>query len=750
MRSVYPVAPYPQNLIPKQGAFIIAADVVVLADLTNPEIKRLANDLAGKFFNIQGFKLRVQDLKDARPTQRFIVIDGYAPATLGPEGYQLSVQQERIVIRAGTPAGVFYALQTLYQLLPTELFLQRKVERSVVWNVAACEIEDRPAYSYRGLHLDVSRHFFTTDEVKRFIYLMAIHKFNHFHWHLTDDQGWRIEIKSYPKLTTVGSIRAETLIGRPGSNNKFDGQPHRGFYTQDDIRDIVRFAQEHHITIVPEIDVPGHCQAVLAAYPELGCTGQPMAVGNVWGVTNGVLCPTDETFQFLKDVFDEVADLFPGPYVHIGGDEVPAQPWLDSKLAHQKMDALGAPGDVHKLQAEFNRFLAQNLALKGKQIIGWDEILDGPLPNDAIIMSWRGTEGGLKAARMKHEAIMTPGSHCYFDHYQNDPLTAPLAIGGYTSVQKVYGFNPRLGIEPEAQSFILGGQANLWTEYIADFEHLTYMSYPRAIALSEALWTAKPMPDFAAFQKRMTIHTRRLEHMNIKFARDMFQSSLRTAPAQNNQPAYIEPEPTSLPGTIRFTTDGQDVSDKSPELSKWPITQADTLRFKRFEGQRVVSNAWQARYEPHLLAGLIPRMQPMPLNTYAHHSKLTDAVLLDYGTLGDQYVVWPDTFVSIVFDVQTISAPSATLTWVYRHEPGQGYVPPGRLTVYTSTDGMRFEQVSIYEADQKDRKNGLETIQLHVPKMARYIKIAADPLGSCPNCPKQLRWALSEIQLSAN
>jgi hexosaminidase len=350
-------------------------------------------------------------------------------------------------------------------------------------------VKDFPNFQWRGLHLDVSRHFFTVEEIKRFIDLMSYYKFNTFHWHLTDDQGWRIEIKKYPKLTEIGAWRDSTV------DNHYTTVPrtytkarYGGFYTQEQIKDVVAYAEAKYVTIVPEIEMPGHARAALAAYPEYSCTGKAQGVEGLWGIFDDIFCSKPASIQFLKDILDEVIPLFPGQYIHIGGDEAPKTRWHNCPKCQDIMKENHLK-DEHELQSYFIRQMDAYVTAKGKKIIGWDEILEGGLSPNAAVMSWRGFDGGLEAAKQGHYVVMTPGSHCYFDHYQGKGKDEPLAIGGYTSLEKVFTFNPiPPDLGPEVSSYILGGQANIWTEYIPAFSKVEYMAYPRAIALSQALW----------------------------------------------------------------------------------------------------------------------------------------------------------------------------------------------------------------------------------------------------------------------
>jgi hexosaminidase len=391
----------------------------------------------------------------------------------------------------------------------------------VAWAMPAVTIVDRPRFPWRGMHLDVSRHFMPKEFVKKYIDLLALHKMNSFHWHLTDDQGWRIEIKKYPRLTEVGAWRSQTLVGRVGRDSAtwvYDKKPHGGFYTQDDVREIVAYARERFVRVVPEIEMPGHSQAAIAAYPYLGNLGDTVTVWGAWGVTPYILNPSDTTIAFMQDVLTEVLGLFPSEFIHVGGDEAIKPQWQASPRAQARIKELGLK-DEHELQSWFITKMDTFLSAKGRRLIGWDEILEGGLAPNAVVMSWRGTAGGLAAARAGHDVVMTPGSHTYFDHYQSRNTTLePLAIGGFTPLDSAYAYEPvPAELEPQFVKHILGTQGQVWTEYIEGPKNVEFMAFPRAAALAEVLWTSKERKDFADFSGRLTQHLLRLQALDVNY-----------------------------------------------------------------------------------------------------------------------------------------------------------------------------------------------------------------------------------------
>jgi len=430
--------------------------------------------------------------------------------SLKPSHYRLKISNTGILVEGGDQAAIFYGIQTLLSHYDRDKHGFQPVE-----------IEDWPSYSWRGMHLDCSRHFFSIEEVKRYIDFMAMYKMNVFHWHLTDDQGWRAEIKAYPALTSKGAWRKETLIGRPSSNMEFDKKPYGGFYTQDQMKEVVAYAAKRHITVVPEIEMPGHALAALSAYPELSCTGGPFEVGTYWGVFDDVFCAGNEqTFQVLTQILDEIVSIFPSSYIHIGGDECPKTRWKSCSKCQLRMTQEGLK-DEHELQSYFIKRIEKHLNQKGRRVIGWDEILEGGLAPNAAVMSWRGTEGGIAASKAGHYVVMSPGSPCYFDHYQFENKEAqPLAIGGYNPLNKVYAFVPTpSSLNDTEAKYILGAQGNVWTEYMQSFEHVSYMAMPRMAALAEALWTPGEQKDYASFLKRLNNHQKELDRKQIRYAK---------------------------------------------------------------------------------------------------------------------------------------------------------------------------------------------------------------------------------------
>jgi len=503
------IIPKPVSAQIQSGSFTIDPLVVLVADTSDSPSTNFFNAYLQEIY---GFHLRVVR-EDQQPSSGYIRLynhpDKNPGIVPGPEGrYTLKVDPNSIVIRGDTHVGVFYGIQTLIQLLPLKPYVMLPTGPAVRtfdntgYKIPAVSIEDYPRFAYRGLMLDVGRHFFPVEFVKKYIDYIALHKMNYFHWHLTEDQGWRIEIKKYPRLTEVGAWRNGTIIGHhPGTGN--DSTPHGGFYTQEQIKEVVKYAADRYITILPEIELPGHSSAALTAYPYLGCTGGPYHVQQTWGVFRDVYCAgNDSVFQFLQDVLDEVLPLFPGKYIHIGGDECPKDSWKACPKCQRRIKENGLKNE-EGLQSYFVQRIEKYINSKGKQVIGWDEILEGGLAPNASVMSWRGEQGGIDAAKQNHDVVMTPGEYVYFDHaqLQNDDS---LTIGGYLPVNKVYQYEPvPKGLTPEEAKHIKGAQANLWTEYITNPRKIEYMIFPRLSALSEVLWSPKEARSWPDFERRL-------------------------------------------------------------------------------------------------------------------------------------------------------------------------------------------------------------------------------------------------------
>lgn len=517
-----PVVPFPSNVETTEGSFLLNAQTQIAYHFENKEEGRIAYYLGEKLRASTGFPFQFVNIEDTKGN--CISFNYIKDEQLGKEGYELTINPNNVMIEANGDAGFFYGVQTLLQILPPEIFSPTKVN-GVNWSLPCLHIRDYPKYKWRGMHFDVVRHFFPKEFIKTYLDILAMHKINIFHWHLTDDQGWRIEIKKYPKLTSIGAWRVDREYQdwthrdppKPGEKAAYGG-----YYTQEDIKEIVEYAKERFITIVPEIEMPAHSLAALASYPQFSCTGGPfnVAVGSYWPITNIFCAGNDSTFIFLQNVLDEVIKLFPGRYIHVGGDEANKTEWEKCPKCQARIKSEHLK-DEAELQSYFMKRIEKYLISKGKKLIGWDEILEGGLAPEATVMSWRGMNGGIEAARSGHDVVMTPTDYCYFDYYQGDPETEPPAIGGNLPLKKVYSFEPipEDSLTEEQYKHILGGQANLWTEYVPTPSHAEYMLLPRLAALAEDVWTPSELKNYKSFLFRVNELVKKYEALGWNYCK---------------------------------------------------------------------------------------------------------------------------------------------------------------------------------------------------------------------------------------
>ena len=656
-----------------------------------------------------------------------------------PEWYGLTVSPDAIDLYASTHEGLFRGTRTLVQLLE---------QGHTAGKLPCLWIADHPRSPWRGMHLDVCRHFFPVDFVKKYIDLIARYRMNTFHWHLTEDQGWRMEIKKYPRLTEVGAWRSGSQIG-PYAAQTFDTLRYGGYYTQEQIREVVSHAAARHITIVPEIEMPGHAMAALASYPHLGCTGGPYDVQRGWGVFDDVFCAgNDSVFTFLEDVLTEVMDLFPGETIHIGGDECPKTRWKSCPKCQARMQAEGLK-DEHELQSYFIRRIEKFVNAKGRKIIGWDEILEGGLAPNAAVMSWRGTEGGIAAAQAGHYAVMSPGSHCYFDHYQGDPANEPVAIGGYTTVQKVYSYEPiPTELKPTAHTYILGAQGNMWTEYILSPEHVEYMAVPRMLALAEVLWTPKELRDEADFIRRLEAQLPWLERLGVNYAKSMYQ--VRITPEQGKAQGSIDVKitgsRTDLP--IRYEIMEEFVDTKAAD----PRNDLLVRHADHYNGPLIIRNsctveAWMATDDPDRGWSTMPRSKrdfhfnlatarPITLSTPPHERfciggafTLVDGIRGSSRRVDNEWLAWKgDVTITVDLGLQKdithigIGALGDTHSWIHL---------PKEVVVSASNDGRSFREVG--RTAPQARASGKVDLGIDVKISARHVRIHVRSAGAIPD-----------------
>ena len=578
----YAIVPAPRHLVSRVGEFRLDPRTRILVpDTTSPLLRPLADLLAAPLRAASGLPLPILAGTPDQATNAIVLrLDSSATSpNAGQESYRLTVDERSATIAATSAAGILYGIETLQQLLPPTLAtgirstspwstsVRSEVNlagsRPEQWRIPAVEIEDSPRFRYRGILLDVARYYFEPAFLKKLVDMMALYKFNALQLHLTDDQGWRIEIKKYPRLTQIGAWRKESMVVQDGTPYVGDGKPHGGFYTQEQIRDLVGYAEARHVTIVPEIEMPGHAGAALAAYPELSCTGGPFEVSTRWGVHEDIFCPSEQTFSFLENVLTEVMQLFPSEYIHVGGDEVPKARWKASPIAQEIIRREGLKSE-EELQSYFIKRIERFLHAHGRKLVGWDEILEGGIAPEATVMSWRGIEGGITAAKQGHDVIMSPTDYAYLDQYQGDPKTEPLAIGGFLPLDSVYAWEPvPNALTPEQSAHILGAQGNLWTEHVPTAAHAEYMLFPRMFAMSEVFWSPKDARDWDSFARRLPAQFERLDALgaNYRVPDPLGLAADRRVLGDRTRVSMSSFIPGSV---IRYTTDGSDPTASSP------------------------------------------------------------------------------------------------------------------------------------------------------------------------------------------
>lgn len=705
--NTYSIIPIPAELTPNTGNFKIDRETKILLESDDLGLKMAAQHLASL--------LGVDTEQGAASTGAIhFQLD---PNIENKEGYQLSITPSEIKIRSKSGEGAFYAVQTLMQLMPPE------GENSIF--VPCAEISDAPRYGYRGMHLDVGRHFYPVDFIKKYIDLLAMYKFNRFHWHLTEDQGWRIEIKKYPKLQEIAACRKETLIGHYSDQpHQFDGKEYCGYYTQDEVREVVEYAAERFITVIPEIEMPGHAQAAIAAYPELGCTGKQIETATKWGIFEDVFCPNEATFEFLENVLLEVFDLFPSEYIHIGGDECPKAQWKESALC-QKIIRENNLEDEHGLQSYFIQRMEKFINSHHRKIIGWDEILEGGLAPNATVMSWRGTEGGIKAAKEGHDVIMTPTSHCYFDYYQSDSPDEPLAIGGYLPIEKVYSYEPTPAeLSPGEAKHILGAQGNLWSEYLPQSSLVEYMVFPRALAMAELTWSPKNKRDFAEFTQRLIPHISRLEQMDVNVANKIFDIKTSVL-SGDGEGTRIELSPKIEGVDLRYTLDGSAPTADSPIFSEAiPIEKNKQFRAQSFQGEAAVGRPAKLDFNHHLASGKSIVLTDQPAEKYSGNGNgsVVNGIMGSSERYGDaEWLGFDGKDFEAVIDLGE-KQKLTTASFRFFNGKGQWIYPPKFVSVALSDDGENFYEIALQEVGDSDEK----IVPISVPLKeaeGRFLKI---------------------------
>ena len=707
------ITPEPAMTKINQGVFVLTNQTVIINDSKTENSKKYLADYLLKFYKIDLFTSNEKSKKGN--TIEFQLDDTYGNINQ----YELSITDKKITIK-GNAEGIFNGVQTLIQLIPIN---QKDLQ------IQALDINDAPRFSYRGMHLDVGRHFFTVDFIKKYIDFLALYKFNTLHWHLTEDQGWRIEIKKYPLLTQTGSCRNQTLIG-PYGTGLYDEKKYCGYYTQEQIKEIVKYAAARYINIIPEIEMPGHSMAALTSYPFLGCTKGPYKVMETWGVSDDVLCAgNDSSFTFLENVLDEVMQLFPSKLIHIGGDECPKERWQHCALCQKRMKENNLKNE-HELQSYFISRIEKYLNSKGRNIIGWDEILEGGLAPNATVMSWRGEDGGIAAAKSKHNAIMTPGTPVYFDHAQSKNEDS-LTIGGYNSLKMVYDFEPVPNIlSNEEAKYILGGQANMWTEYMDNEKKVEYMLFPRMSALAEVLWSPKSIRNWAHFETKIPGIFEKYDFWNINFSRAYYdiQPTITTDEYKGIKWNLTSNYPD---GAIYVNSQNSKVETEYNS----PIPVSSTGKYKAIiknkKGEYLGSWMTQEFHINKASGRKIEIVNP-PSNSYAVGGIITlvDGIQNTKGmSKSSQFLGFSGTDLNVTIDLgEIVSIDSVKLhafeqnvSWIYR---------PSQVSIFESKNEVDYELSAVLS--EPEGKSNL-IYKMTKPSKSRFLKIVAQNFGNIPS-----------------
>lgn len=733
------IVPYPNEVKIQCGTFEASgADFHISEDIDDASAKVIEN-LAERLEVVSGHKNIMT--KEKSGSGFIFTFNSEIPS----EAYSIKIDRKRVEVSASALNGFNYAIQTIKQMLPVEIYGDA-VAADADWTLPCCEINDAPRFSYRGMHMDVSRHFFDVGAVKRYLDVMEIHKLNTLHWHLTDDQGWRVEIKKYPKLTEIGSIRNKTVIGHVSRSKEYDHTRYgEGYwYSQEEIKEIIAYAAGKGITVIPEIDLPGHMLAALAAYPEFGCTGGPYEVWGDWGISDDVLCAGNEkAMLFLEDILSEICDLFPAEYVHIGGDECPKVRWETCPCCQAKIRELGLKDDdkhkaVHYLQSYVMARMEKFINAKGKRIIGWDEILEGEVAPDATIMSWRGVAGGLEAVRLGHDAIMTPNTFFYLDYYQSDDKeNEPLAIGGYLPIEKCYSYEPfTADMTDEEKAHILGVQANLWTEYIPDESHLQYMLLPRMAALSEVQWCQAENKDWERFYESADEFCAIYDMAGYNYARHIFHPKMSVG--TNSEKNCVEVVlSTQGEGEVRYTLDGTEPGAESLlyteaiEIDGDCIIRATAVRDGKTDGH--VSKS----FTYHKAMGRPVSVTHMPHRSYTFSCPelLINGIKGGNNYKNGDWAGWHGSPLEAIIYMGTgCSYGSVSISALI--EKGDFIFNPMDLRVAVSEDGSNYTEIAAaeYPMEGRHEPNGVKEYSVTFPETsARYLKVSATTLETLPD-----------------
>lgn len=704
-QSHLPLIPFPKEISMNKGEFILNKNISLSG------INTLANSFEEEYLRRQlseQFGIKVSSVSKKNGNIHLSI-----NPNLADEEYTLNVEENSINIAGRSGKEVFYGIQTLLQLIPADSKETAKIP--------FVKIKDKPTFGWRGMHLDVGRHFFPVEFIKKYIDFLAMYKMNIFHWHLTEDQGWRLEIKKYPRLTEFGAWRNRSMVGHYNENRYKEGR-YGGFYTQAEAKEIVKYAADRHITVIPEIELPGHASAAIASYPNLGCTGKQIEVVGKWGVFEDIYCPKEETFKFLEDVLTEVMAIFPSKIIHIGGDEAPKTQWEKSPIAQEVIKREGLK-DEHELQSYFIQRIEKFLNKHGRQIIGWDEILEGGLAPNAKVMSWRGFEGGIEAAKQHHDVVMTPGDYVYFDHYQGNPKNEPVAIGGYTTVEKVYSFNPiPKSLNEVEKKFILGAQGNVWTEYIPTTDHVEYMVFPRIAALTEVLWGTNK--NYNEFQNRLLKHFKVLDKKKINYSKAIFEVTTDTKMSADRTAMLLTLKALKKDGEVRYTTNGSEPTAQSL-LYKQPIriSEDKTIKAAYFENGIKKSATAEQSFIVTKSFGKKISLAKEPHQKYYDQGAvaLVNGIKGDAGKFGKDWLGFNGDDLDAIIDLdRKESFSNVQLNFIYG--PENWIYFPQMIEISISDDGKNFKAIKQINGKEIQEVNGKMNINLG-NQTARFVKV---------------------------
>jgi hexosaminidase len=738
-QSSHSIIPKPQEIKFNKSSFEINSNTTISHDEAAAIAFPTIDLLQKRVLTVTLQKLLIKPLK---PKANYIHFS--FAKELKKEAYELTIKPIGIDIKASSQEGFYYGYQTLLQLLPGSVY-SSSYQAGLKLKLTGVIIKDQPRFAYRGLLLDVGRYYLPVGFIKKTIDQLAIHKMNILHWHLTEDQGWRIEIKKYPKLTEIGSKRKESSLGHL-SENQGDGIPHGGFYTQDEIRDLVAYAQTKHVTIVPEIEMPGHSLAALAAYPELGCTGGPYEVKSKWGVEEQIYCPTEKTFEFLENVLTEVMDLFPSEYIHIGGDEAPKTTWKNSAFCQDLIKKENLK-DEAGLQSYFIKRIDKFVSSKGRKIIGWDEILEGGLSPNATVMSWRGMEGGIEAAKQKHDVIMATSTHLYLDYYQSKSPLEPLAIGGLATLEKVYSLEPiPAELNADQKKYIKGVQALLWTEYVPNAEKAEYMLYPRLAAAAEIAWSDEKK-DYTNFKSRLNSQLERYKYMAVNYSKAIYDLEYDLMKTKTGDYA-IKIKSDAPNSQIRYTTDGSEPNENSYSYmeSKAPLLlNSPNLQAKLFS--KMGTTMGRVSTQPFTFSKTLGKTYIFDLQPLQY--KGTTAFALTDGKKGSksnfsEWVGFKDADLDVKIDLEQATQISRVDIGFLSDQESWVYLPTS-IEILVSKDGITYSSVKKIDLGESAEKGkivqqinaGFET------QTARYIKISVKNAGKA-NTDKKDRYLMAD------